>query len=382
MARQAQPHHAGLRPPRILIFTASIGAGHDLPAEVLADELRAHVPGGEVTIVDALQEVGPVLRALVGSGSALESRLGHAIFDLEHRFLMQWAPGRRVVGRVVMLLAARRIAAFIEGRRPDLVISTWPGATEVLGRMRGDGRLRVPLVSAITDLASLWWWANPGVDLHLITHPESAAEVRAVAGAGTVVEAVRGLNDPAWAEPLPKAEARHALGLPGGEKLVVVSGGGWGVGDLEGAVEESLAHEGAMVVVLCGINDALRARLAARFSAVGGRVQTWGFTDRMPELFAAADALIHSTAGLTMLEALMRGLPAISYGWGLGHIRLNNEAYASFGLAQVATNRAELGAALDRALERRPEPDLSFAELPTAAEVVLGRYAHDLLDAV
>jgi UDP-N-acetylglucosamine:LPS N-acetylglucosamine transferase len=132
--------------------------------------------------------------------------------------------------------------------------------------------------------------------------------------------------------------------------------------------------------VLCGTNDALRERLAARFADAGARVQAWGFTDRMPELFAAADALVHSTAGLTILEAQMRGLPAISYGWGVGHIRLNNEAYARFGLAEVATSRAELGAALDRALAETREPDLSFAALPTAAEVVLGRYAQDLLD--
>ena len=123
------------------------------------------------------------------------------------------------------------------------------------------------------------------------------------------------------------------------------------------------------------------ARIAARFP--GDRVQAWGFTDRMPELFAAGDALIHSTAGLTMLEALMRGLPAISYGWGLGHIRLNNLAYERFGLAQVALDRPQLRAALARALAQRPAPDPGFAALPTAAEVILERFCRDdVLDAV
>ena len=41
----------------------------------------------------------------------------------------------------------------------------------------------MPVVSAITDLAALRYWAHPGVDLHLITHPESDAEVRAIAPA-------------------------------------------------------------------------------------------------------------------------------------------------------------------------------------------------------
>jgi UDP-N-acetylglucosamine:LPS N-acetylglucosamine transferase len=159
----------------------------------------------------------------------------------------------------------------------------------------------------------------------------------------------------------------------------VVSGGGWGVGDIEGAVDEALTREETIVAVLCGSNDDLRARIEADYAG-NDRVQAWGFTDRMPELFAAADVLIHSTAGLTMLEALMRGVPAISYGWGRGHIRLNNEAYARFGLAEVATGRRELGAALDRALARTHAADESFAQLPTAAEVVLGLYAEGLLD--
>jgi UDP-N-acetylglucosamine:LPS N-acetylglucosamine transferase len=92
----------------------------------------------------------------------------------------------------------------------------------------------------------------------------------------------------------------------------------------------------------------------------------------MPDLLTAADALIHSTAGLTVLEALICGCPAISYGWGRGHIRANNSAFAEFGLAEVATDRAALDGALRRALGRRPESlRQAFAALPTAAGEVL-----------
>jgi UDP-N-acetylglucosamine:LPS N-acetylglucosamine transferase len=95
----------------------------------------------------------------------------------------------------------------------------------------------------------------------------------------------------------------------------------------------------------------------------------------MPDLLAAADCLVHSTAGLTVLEAIQRGCPAISYGWGHGHIRVNNRAFAAHGLAAVATTPAELAGALRRALRERPGPDLSFAALPDAAGVVLERFA-------
>ena len=380
MAGQAQLRHPGLRPPRILILSASIGAGHDLPAEVMADELRGLAPGAAVKILDTPAEAGPILEGLVDSGSLFHSRIGNLIFEAQHRVMMQWAPGRRQVARAITRLARGPVLAILERERPDVIVATWPGAGEALGTMRREGVIDVPIVSAITDLSSLWYWAAPGIDLHLITHPESEGEVREIAGPDTRIEVVRGLNDPAWVVPIAEDDARRALDLPVEPKLVVVSGGGWGVGDMEGGIDIALRRPDTIVVALCGGNAELKARLDADY-AHEDRVQAWGFTDQMPTLFAAADALIHSTAGLTMLEAQMRGLPAISYGWGRGHIRLNNQAYARFGLAQVALNRSELAVELDHALARRPEPDVSFAELPTAAAVVHRLYTERLLDA-
>jgi UDP-N-acetylglucosamine:LPS N-acetylglucosamine transferase len=107
-----------------------------------------------------------------------------------------------------------------------------------------------------------------------------------------------------------------------------------------------------------------------RFGTVD-RVRIEGFTDQMPEWMAAADVLVHSTGGLTVLEAVMCGLPAISYGWGRGHVRVNNAAFIRLGLADVVSRRSELTLAIRRALERgRTEMD-GFHSLPSAASVVL-----------
>ena len=89
------------------------------------------------------------------------------------------------------------------------------------------------------------------------------------------------------------------------------------------------------------------------------------------EWLAAADVLVHSTGGLTVLEALMRGCPAISYGWGRGHLRLNNEAFLRFDLAQVAATPAELRLAVRRALDRGRTTTTSFGGLHSAASFVL-----------
>ena len=147
------------------------------------------------------------------------------------------------------------------------------------------------------------------------------------------------------------ADARRALGLPAEGQVIAVSGGGWGVGDLSGATRAALAVPDATVLCLCGRNDKLRARVAKRFGDEP-RLRLMGFTDRMGDVLAAADALVHSSAGLTVLEAIIRGCPVISYGFGYGHVRASNRALERFGLAQVARSEADLGPALERALEQ------------------------------
>jgi len=357
---------------RVLLLSAAIGEGHDLPARILAADLEA--AGADARVEDGLRAMGPFLERIGISGSPFQSAWGGRLFDVEYALLTHIGPTRRLAGWLLARIGGRGLLAGVAAARADVVISTYPGVTEVLGRLRAAGRLRIPLVSAITDLAALRYWAHPAVDLHLVTHPESIAEVRAIAGAGTDVVAVRGLNDPAFLIARDRAAARAALALPPDGPLVVVSGGGWGVGDLVRATEVALATGAAHALVLCGRNEALLARIRARLAG-DPRVTALGFTDRMPDILAAADCLVHSTAGLTVLEALQRGCPAISYGWGHGHVRVNNRAFAAHRLAAVAATPAALARALRDALQARAAPDLSFAALPRAADVVLERFA-------
>ena len=267
------------------------------------------------------------------------------------------------------LVGGRGLLRAIRGFRPDIVVSTYPGTSDVLGRLRLGGYLRVPACSAITDLTALRYWAHPGLDLHLITHPESAAEVREIAP-DTTIEWVRGLTSPGCLDPFDKPTARRSFELPEEGPLVLVSGGGWAVGDLVGAAEVALGVDGVAVVCMCGRNERVREEIEERFAGEP-RVRTVGFTDRMCDLLAAGDVLVHSTGGLTVLEALMRGTSPISYGWGMAHIRTNNRAFARHGLADVAGTPAELDAAIRRALANPREPDRSAAARPTAASVIL-----------
>jgi processive 1,2-diacylglycerol beta-glucosyltransferase len=354
---------------RVLILSASIGEGHDLPARVLAQGIGDEDPAADVEIADSLAMIGETVRKVLIGGSQFHSAWGNRLFDLEFRLITSVPPTRALARAVLLRPAARRVAPHLDDARADVIVSTYPGATEVLGFLRAHGRLDVPVVSAITDLAALRYWAHPAVDLHLITHPESAAEVRSIAPASEVV-CVRGLTDASFYEPRDAVSARAALGLPADGPIVVVSGGGWAVGDLAGAAEAALAEPDVTVICLCGRKPEVQAELSRRFAGEP-QVLVWGFCERMSDLFAAADVLVHSTAGLTVLEAIMRGCRVISYGWNRAHVRVNNEAFERFGLAEVATTKADLEAKVHAAIASPRKPDRSFEALPSAASLVL-----------
>src|SRR3954470_22093328 len=168
--------------PRVLIVSADIGAGHDLPARLLADGLSNARPDAQVTVVDGLVEMGPLVLAVIRRGSETVLQRLRLLFDLQYWAIARFGPTRRLMSRLsrrvggppLLRLGARARVARVG---PDVVVSTYPGTTEILGTLRREGRLDVPVVAAITDLAALRYWAHPGADAHLVIQAEAAAEV-------------------------------------------------------------------------------------------------------------------------------------------------------------------------------------------------------------
>jgi processive 1,2-diacylglycerol beta-glucosyltransferase len=357
---------------RVLILSASVGEGHDRPAQTLAAQLRdEHGDDVEIVIEDCLAAMGRSVRAVSEDAARLVFYRFQWVWDVGFWVFAVNPLTRELSQRLITRAGRRGLLELIDRVAPDVVVSVYPNVTEVLGRLKRKGLIHVPVVAAITDLAAMHYWASRGVDMHLVTHPESVAEVRSIVGSTAVVECVHGFTLPQFRVRREQDDARWRLELPLKGKVVLVSGGGWGVGDVQGAVEQALTLDDvSMVVCLCGRNETLRATLAREF-ADHPRVRVEGFTEHMPEWLAAADALVHSTGGLTVLEALMRGCPAISYGWGRGHVRVNNRAFVEHGLADVVADRAALPAALERAFTRGRTSLGVFDELPSAASFVL-----------
>jgi UDP-N-acetylglucosamine:LPS N-acetylglucosamine transferase len=355
--------------PRVLIVSATIGSGHQGVATEL--ERRLVAEGAEVRVVDFLDalpaRLGPAMAALY------HAQLRHAPWTYGALYRLRFCcdDAWRGINAAYTALARPAVDRWIDEVRPDAVVSLYPLAGMVLGTLRARRYLRVPVATFITDFGVHPLWVHPGVDLHLAVHPrpaEEAARRSAGGDARTHGPVVRAQFRDA---PSARAAGRAVLGVGGSARVVVVSGGSWGVGRLERTVD-ILARSGRYVpVVLCGRDEGLRRRMAA----CGARALGW--TDEVAEILAAADALVDNAGGLTCLEALASGVPVVTYAPIDGHGRHNAYEMAMAGVTRWPRSPEGLLRTLDLLTTPGDERDDALA---AGAAMFLGDASKDILD--
>lgn len=308
-----------------------MGAGHDGAAKELRRRLER--TGHEVEVVDFLDAValhiGPLLRWYY----EFQLRVAPWSYELSYRL----SPVLRAPA--IMLdtwLTKRKLKKLIKEFRPDAVVSVYPLASLVLGRMRRKKQLRVPVLTYLTDFAVHSLWVHKGVDRHLAVSEISAHTAESRGGKAAYARGPL-VSDRFREVEYDRDAVRTNLGLAPDERAVLVVAGSWGVGDVIETVE-AIGRTGEFhPITVCGKDDALRAQLEQH-----GYGTVIGWTDEMPALMAASDALVENAGGLTCMEAFAIGLPVITFRPIAGHGKDNAETMSKAGVNCYARDEGEL----------------------------------------
>jgi UDP-N-acetylglucosamine:LPS N-acetylglucosamine transferase len=206
--------------------------------------------------------------------------------------------------------------------------------------LRAEG-LAVRALTYVTDPAVHRAWVHRAVDLHMTVTRASAEQgfrdhaVQMIT-AGPLVPArfatTRAVRD----------ELRRELALSDDRPVALLSAGSEGLGEV-GVITADIAAAGWRPLVLCGRNDRLVRRLADVPDAV-----PLGWRTDVHDLMRVADVLVHNAGGLTLTEALVSGLPAVTYRPIPGHGRANAAALDRGGLAPWARSAQELAEQMKR----------------------------------
>ena len=248
------------------------------------------------------------------------------------------------------------------------MVSTYPLASQTLGDLRRDGRVPATSVTYLTDPAAHALWCHRDIDLHLTVTRATAQDA---ARYGVTAQGAGPLCTPRSGRPGRRHTLRAELGISPDTPVALLSAGSLGIGDVPGTVAAIRHHPQAHAVVLCGRNDGLRRQLQGV-----ARVSPLGWRDDVADLMAAADLLVHNAGGLSLTEALVAGLPAVTYLPIPGHGRANTAVLERAGVASWPRDPRQLAEVIEQV--HRPTPAPRPLRLPSwpvdadAAAIVAG----------
>jgi processive 1,2-diacylglycerol beta-glucosyltransferase len=330
---------------RALLVGARMGAGHNGVARELAqriDERR-----GTSVVVDFLDAVPRPLAAMWQQSYRAQLRWAPGSYEASYRRQYERREQWDRFVRWERRLTERTVTKWVEQHRPDVVISTYSFATQVLSSMRTTGDLTAPVVNVFTDFGVHPLLVHPGVDLHLAAHQVVVDQARRftdrpIALAGPAVR--REFQMDVTVRLARRLAVRAELGVSDGETVVLVLTGSWGVGSsIATTVGSMIERPGTTVVTVCGRDGRLARELRAH-----GLGTVIGWTDDVAGLIAACDVVVENAGGLSAMESFAAGRPVITHRVIPGHGRDNAAAMALAGLSTVTDNEFQLRHHIDR----------------------------------
>ena len=369
-------------PIRILVSYVTAGTGHRRAAEAIRDALAERFPGADVRCLDVLTYSPGRFHAFYAWTYLLLVRHVPWVWQVSYGLLdLAWVYALvQPLRRRWNLAITRRFTALLQQQRPDAVVVTHFLPADVCSAGRAAGWLKAPLVVIVTDLHPHRFWISPEADAMVISTPEGAA---VLARRGVAKERIRVIGIPvgkAFTQLADRAELGQRFGLQEARKTVLVTSGGTTVGRFEEVVASLAGLETELpgqlqLLVVCGEDEAARRRLTDFAARTPMPVRVFGFVDYMADLMAASDLIVAKAGGLTVSEALGRGIPLIFYHVIPGQERLNADYTARSGAAIIAPQPAEAAAAVRQCLQ---EPQRLEA-MRSAARAIAHPWAADTI---
>lgn len=360
----------------ILILTINNGAAHTIAAEAIAAAWRKTNREIPVRIIE------------VSEFMSLPARFTHVSAYL---WLIKNAPN--VWGRIdayqkrqtqtsptwFYRRECRKLFELVERIQPLAIVATEVGCGEIAALIKRDLGLKIPLVAVNLDYEADRAWIQPETDLYCLAtdliekdfalHGVDVEKIK-IWGVPLNIKFER-LNDAE--RQIKRGEICERLKLDANKPIILVSGGGEGLGEIEKIIKR-LSESKIQIVVLTGRNEKLKARCEKiEFDC---RLRVLGWTENVAELMQISDVSI-SKLGLTFYEAMACGLPIIALEPPPGAERIQYNLLENFGTGRAVKTVEEAANAVEELLADKDKLQMmrakteAFGQMQAAEKLAL-----------
>ena len=341
---------------RVLILSATSGAGHVRAAQAIEQAFKESGAAKEVRNVDALEYTSPMLRQLysktyIDMVNKAPTLLGW-LYDVTDK---PWKAERRRLA--FDRLNARPLMGLLKKYQPDLVVCTHFMPAEIISWLLCTEKIDTKHCIVVTDFDVHAMWLCRHYDHYFAALQESKEHLHKM-GVPLDRISVTGIPiDPIFTVHKDRTEMRKKHGLDLDKPIILMSSGGFGVGKTTEILQSlgELSHP-VQVLAMCGRNEQLQDELnqMSKLLKEQGRlldIKPVGFTKEMDEYMSAADILLGKPGGLTTSEALAKGLAFVIVNPIPGQEERNSDHLLEEGAGIRCNNLPALAYKLDKLLD-------------------------------
>jgi processive 1,2-diacylglycerol beta-glucosyltransferase len=297
---------------KVLILSASVGAGHTSAANAIEKELRIQNAAQEIKNIDVLEFTNPLFRRLYSKAyldmvNTMPEVLGWIYESLDK----PWKNEKRRLA--LDRLNTQPFIKLIKKEQPDIAICTHFLPSEIISWLRARNKINTKQAIVVTDFDAHAMWLCHNFEHYFVALDETKVHLEKV-GIPKDKITVSGIPiDPVFAISKGKNKMREKYNLEKDKLTIIVSAGGFGVGNIELLLEAlSELETPSQIIAICGRNKKLKTKIdKLAIEKLNNERVTFlpiGFTKHMDEYMSASDLIVGKPGGLTTSEALAKGL--------------------------------------------------------------------------
>ncbi|MEA4849345.1 MAG: glycosyltransferase [Clostridiaceae bacterium] len=294
----------------VLIFSVSIGNGHDQVAHTLRNEIIHQDNTSRVKIINTISYISPILDKVI-----LDSYLNILKF-----YPKAWGKIYETTNKLDPIIDVNDIANRLMSSKfrkttvnfdPDIIICTHSFPAAIISSLKQKKRISSPLVTIITDFNIHSSYINDYTDYYVIPHEYLTYVMESF---GVEKEKVLPFGIPIrkeFSESYKREELLAKLGFED-KKSILVMGGGLGLGSINNIVKTIDSYmEDIQIIAIAGRNNRLEAKL--KDLSTKNKLAVYGFVNNIYEIMDLSDCIITKPGGVSVSEVLSREKPLVVF---------------------------------------------------------------------
>lgn len=295
---------------KVLFLSASTGGGHTKAAEAIIERMYMKNQDFEGKIVDALKYINPFVDRLITGTYLAAIRNTPGIYGQFYG----WAEKKENITNITKnfnRLVSNKLTRLINDYKPEVIVCTHTFPVQMLSVLKKRGKISIPVIAVVTDFVSHLFWKLDGVDAFVVAHAYIKSDMVKM---GIEESRIFVYGIPVSADFLLNKDRETILGKLGlkNKTTILLMGGSLGLGDVRKTLKSLLkSKRDLQIIAVAGHNKKLEIQLMAMASRFKKDVIIYGFTDRISDLMDVSDFIITKPGGVTISEALVKGIPII-----------------------------------------------------------------------